>query len=171
MPIYIRLAKKSDLTNIMAIINEAKQLLKEEGNPQWQCGRPNKEILADDIAKKQAYCLMADHEIAGIAVLLTSPEPTYKSIDGAWRNDSEKYATIHRIAVSTKFRGQHLAKFLISNLISRGMMLGIHNFRIDTHKVNKRMQALIRHSGFEYCGVIQVDQTVNGARNAYELDL
>lgn len=171
MPIYIRTAKKNDLTKIMVIIDEAKQLLKDDGNPQWQGGHPNQEILANDIAENQAYCLMVDHEVAGIAILLTRPEPTYKSIVGAWRNDYEKYATIHRLAISTKFRDHHLAKFFISNLISRGMMLGIHNFRIDTHKANKRMQALIKHSGFKYCGIVQIDQTENGARNAYELNL
>jgi len=50
-------------------------------------------------------------------------------------------------------------------------MLGIHNFRIDTHEVNKRMQGLIRSLGFEYRGIVQVNQTKNGARNAYELNL
>ena len=171
MPTYIKLAQKSDLPEIMKIIDEAKQLMKNDDTPQWQEGKPNEAILSDDIEKERAYCLMVDHDIAGIAILMTTPEPTYKQIEGEWNNDVDQYATIHRIAISTKFRGQHLGKIFMSNLISRGMMLGIHNFRIDTHAVNKRMQGLIKATGFEERGVIYIDQTENGARNAYELNL
>ena len=171
MLIYIRLAEKEDLDQIMKIIDEAKKLLKKDGNPQWQNGSPNRKMLAEDIILKRAYCLVANKEIAGVAVLLTTPDPNYTEIDGAWKNNDEQYATIHRIAISTEFRGQHLSQFMMSNLISRGLMLGIHNFRIDTHGVNKRMQGLIKSLGFEFRGVVQVDQTENGARNAYELNL
>ena len=171
MLIYIRLAEKEDLNQIMTIIDEAKKLLKEDGNPQWQNGTPNREMLAEDINLKRAYCLVANKEIAGVAVLLTSPDPNYTKIEGAWANNKEQYATIHRIAINSKFRGQHLSQFMMSNLISRGLMLGIHNFRIDTHAVNKRMQGLIKSLGFEYRGIVQVDQTENGDRNAYELNL
>lgn len=171
MLIYIRLAEKQDLDQIMEIIAEAKKLLKEDGNPQWQNGSPNRKMLAEDIALKRTYCLVANKEIAGVAVLLTTPDPNYSEIDGAWKNNDEQYATIHRIAISTKFRGQHLSQFMMSNLISRGLMLGIHNFRIDTHEVNKRMQSLIKSLGFEYRGIVQVNQTKNGTRKAYELNL
>lgn len=171
MLIYIRMAEKEDLDQIMTIIDEAKALLKKDGNPQWQNGTPSREMLTEDINLKRAYCLVANKEIAGVAVLLTTPDPNYAEIAGAWSNNKEQYATIHRIAISSKFRGQHLSQFMISNLISRGLMLGIRNFRIDTHAVNKRMQGLIKGLGFEYRGIVQVDQTENGARNAYELNL
>lgn len=171
MAVYIRLARTEDLPQIMNIIAEAKQLMKDDGNPQWQKGKPNEAILAADIEKKRAYCLISDQNIAGIAVLLTTPEPTYDQIDGSWNNQADPYATIHRIAISTKFRGQQLGKIFMSNLITCGIMLGIHNFRIDTHEVNKRMQGLIKATGFEYRGIILIDSTEDGARNAYELNL
>lgn len=171
MLIYIRMAEKEDLDQIMTIIDEAKALLKKDDNPQWQNGTPSREMLTEDINLKRAYCLVANKEIAGVAVLLTTPDPNYAEIAGAWANNKEQYATIHRIAISSKFRGQHLSQFMMSNLISRGLMLGIRNFRIDTHAVNKRMQGLIKGLGFEYRGIVQVDQTENGARNAYELNL
>ena len=60
MLVYIRLAKKEDLDQIMIIIDEAKKLLKKDGIPQWQSGSPNREMLAEDIAKERAYCLVAE---------------------------------------------------------------------------------------------------------------
>lgn len=171
MSVYLRSAELNDLNKIMSIIDDAKLLMKKDGNPQWQNGRPNAEILKNDINKGQAYCLVVNQEVAGIAVLQTAPELTYKQIAGHWHNDTDQYATIHRIALSSKFRGQHLGLIFISNLLSRGVALGINNFRIDTHAINKRMQGLIKTAGFVYCGIIHIDNTENGARFAYELNL
>lgn len=171
MLIYIRLAQEKDLRQIMTIITEAKELMKNDGNPQWQNGKPNQEMLATDIMCKRAYCLIVNHKVAGIAVLQTTPEPSYVQIAGSWNNDTDQYATIHRIAISTKFRGQHLGQIFMSNLISHGVMLGMHNVRIDTHATNKRMQSLIKQLDFDYRGIIRVDQTKDGLRNAYELNL
>lgn len=171
MAIYLQQATNKDITKIMQIINQAKQLLKEDGNPQWQNGRPNQEIITTDIVKKQAYCLMVDQQIDGIAILQTTPETTYAKIDGAWHQEHLQYATIHRIAISANFRGQHLGQFFMSNLISQGKLKGINNFRIDTHPVNLRMQKLIKKTGFKYRGTIQIDQTKDGLRYAYELNL
>lgn len=171
MPIFIRLAQKTDLRQIMSIITEAKRLMKSEGNPQWQNGKPNQAMLTADIVSQRAYCLEVDQKVAGIAILQTTPEPSYTQIAGSWNNNNDQYATIHRIAISTQFRGQHLGQFFMSNLISRGVMLGIKNFRIDTHAVNKSMQKLIKQVGFEYCGIIKVGQADDDFRNAYELNL
>ena len=171
MAIYIRLAETKDLAKIMNIITDAKKLLKNDGNPQWQNGRPNQAMINEDIIKKQAYCLINDSQIVGVAILQCGIEPTYQQIEGSWRITNAPYATIHRVAISSVFRGQQLGKILISNLISRGMLLGIHNFRIDTHASNLRMQGLIKATGFEYRGIIHVDSGQDGMRYAYELNL
>ncbi|WP_348535301.1 GNAT family N-acetyltransferase [Lactobacillus sp. ESL0785] len=171
MAIYIRWAEAKDLPAMMAIIAQAKQLLKSDGSPQWQDGHPNEEMFKADIAQKRAYVLIVGQEVAGVAVLQTTPELSYVQIDGAWRNSTMPYATIHRIAFSDKYRGQHLGQIFISNLLSRGQFLGFHNFRIDTHALNKRMQGLIKKVGYHYCGIIHVNPTSDGARYAYELNL
>ncbi|MDF7683595.1 GNAT family N-acetyltransferase [Lactobacillus sp. ESL0679] len=171
MSVYIRLAQNADMPAIMMIINQAKELLKRDGSPQWQDGHPNRQMFQDDIIKKRAYVLIVDQEVAGVAVLQTTPDHNYDEITGAWQNTTTEYATIHRIAISDQYRGQHLGMIFISNLLSRGVFLGFHNFRIDTHALNKRMQGLIKKSGYQYRGVIQVDPTPDGARYAYELNL
>lgn len=54
---YTRLANENDLTEIMAIIGDAKKFLKASGSTQWQGGYPNKEVILDDIKNKNAYVL------------------------------------------------------------------------------------------------------------------
>lgn len=39
--IYLRRAQTQDLAAIMKIIDDAKNLLKKNGSPQWQNGYPN----------------------------------------------------------------------------------------------------------------------------------
>ncbi|WP_369833156.1 GNAT family N-acetyltransferase [Companilactobacillus pabuli] len=92
-----------------------------------------------------------------------------------WQNNTDPYATIHRIAINPDYAGQHLGKIFISNLISYSYQNGIRNFRIDTHQLNKRMQALAKSSGYVHRGKIYVSEPAvnheDNARLAFELNL
>lgn len=170
--IYIRKAMKDDLRSIMSIINHAKQLLKADGSKQWQNGNPNEQTILDDIEKGYCYLLIVDGQIGGTSALLTEPDPNYEVIfDGSWKNAGTSYATIHRIAISTHFRGMHLANYFLSNLISLAYNKGFRSLRVDTHEKNLRTQGLVQKFGFEYRGRIYVDSSPDGERKAYELQL
>ncbi|WP_283679210.1 GNAT family N-acetyltransferase [Lentilactobacillus sp. Marseille-Q4993] len=169
--IYVRKATPNDIPAIMSIINQAKALLKADGSPQWQDGHPNLEMITEDIEAERNWLLIVDGKVAGTAVLLTTPDPNYRVIkNGSWANDDEKYAAIHRIAVSADYRGHHLAKFFISNLLTVANGMNIHNIRIDTHKLNIRMQNLVTTCGFNQQGIIYVDDKNDPERLAYELN-
>ncbi|HCD08659.1 GNAT family N-acetyltransferase [Companilactobacillus crustorum] len=174
--IYIRHAQISDLKKIMNIISQAQAMLKADGSPQWQSGYPNIDTLKGDIMAQQCWVLMVDNQVAGTATLIVADDPNYREItDGSWKNTTDPYATIHRIAISSDYAGQHLGKFFISNLISQAYQNGIHNFRIDTHQLNKRMQHLATNSGYIHRGKIYVDEPAanheDNARLAFELNL
>ena len=168
---YVKQATLSDFNQIMTIIAEAKQLLKAAGSPQWQDGHPNQQQIKQDLKNHQCWILMdSDGTVAGTATLLTTPEPSYKKIEGAWHSD-EPYATIHRLAIASKYRGHHLAPLYMEHLITIGNFLGFNNFRIDTHELNIGMQKVIKKSGFQPAGIIYVNPTIDGKRLAYELNL
>jgi len=174
--IYIKHAQVSDLNEIMNIISQAQATLKADGSPQWQSGYPDAATLKNDIMAQQCWLLMVDGKIAGTATLIVADDPNYRVItDGNWHNDTDPYATIHRIALNSDYTGQHLSKIFVSNLISHSYQNGIHNFRIDTHKLNKRMQALATSTGYVHRGKIYVDEPADNhednARLAYELNL
>lgn len=170
--IYVKKAKIENLSKVMEIIDAAKALLKKDGSPQWQDGSPSIDTLKQDIQNGQCWLLMVGKEIAGTATLLTSDDPHYAIIqDGHWNNTTEQYATIHRIAISSTFRGMSLSKFFFSNLITLGCQQGIRNFRIDTHEMNQRMQKLITDFDFKYTGIIYVNESEDGRRVAFELNL
>ncbi|MCI1974742.1 MAG: GNAT family N-acetyltransferase [Limosilactobacillus sp.] len=170
--IYLRRAKLTDLDAIMKIIEEAREMLKENGNPQWQDGHPDRNAITQDISQEISWALMVNNQIAGFAALQLSPEPSYKTIyNGQWSHPDAPYATIHRVAISSHYRGQGLAKFLFSNLITVGQLQGQTNFRLDTHKKNKPMQSLAKKFGFVRCGEVKVDDKNDPNRIAFELNL
>lgn len=169
--IYSRKASLGDLDQIMTIIAAAKKFLKKNNSPQWQSGYPNAQTIKTDIEKGEGYLLIIGSEIAGYAAVITGQDPNYRKIDGSWQNDTAPYSTIHRICLSNHFRGLHLASYFLANLISLKLAAGIHNFRIDTYKLNQPMQHLATSFGFAKRGIIQVVDPIDPDRYAYELNL
>lgn len=170
--IYIRKAVTEDFDKINAIISQAKKLLKADGSPQWQDGHPDAQTIKDDIAKQVMWVLIVDGQVAGNAALILSPEPTYATIEaGEWADTTSDYYTIHRIALSSQFRGQHLTDFFMSNLISMGIQAGVFNFRLDIHRLNKRVQHIAEKNGFVQRDIIHVEDAIDDRRLAYELNL
>ena len=170
--IFTRRAQNSDVDKIVQILNDAISFLKESGSSQWQSGYPNRETVEEDIEKQVAWVLTVDNEVAGYAAVVIGREPTYADIEGKWENNVDTYATIHRIAVSSKFRGMHLSQVFLSNIISLTYAQGIHNFRIDTSRKNKIVQHIAVSHNFIERGIIQVtEDPVDSSRIAYELNL
>ena len=170
--IYLRRAQLQDLTAIMKIIDDAKELLKKNGSPQWQNGYPDQETFTQDIVMQTNWILINDNKVVATATLQLTPEPTYRNItQGQWQQPDEPYATIHRVAISSNYRGQGLSKLLFSNLLTVGQMQGIKNFRVDTHRINKAMQHIVENFNFKRRGIIQVNDQNDPERLAYELNL
>ena len=169
---YTRLAKKDDLSEIMRIIADAKDFLKASGSPQWQNGYPDQETFTQDIVMQTNWILINDNKVVATATLQLTPEPTYRNItQGQWQQPDEPYATIHRVAISSNYRGQGLSKLLFSNLLTVGQMQGIKNFRVDTHRSNKAMQHIAENFNFKKRGIIKVNDQNDPERLAYELNL
>ena len=169
--IYTRKATIDDLNKIMSIVEDARELFKNDKIPQWQGGYPDEERFKEDINNEEAYVLIVDDEVAGIGVLTTERQENYDAIEeGSWKRDDD-YAAIHRAAILSKFRGMHLSNYLFSGLITIGVQKGYKDFRIDTHPGNERMKGLSEKFGFEKRGIIYVDEKIEPIRYAYELNL
>ncbi len=170
--IYLRKATLADRDIIMKIINEAKATLKAAGSPQWQDGHPNLTMITEDISREIGWVLVINHQLAGYTAMLLKPEPDYQVItDGHWQVPDQPYATFHRVAISDHFRGQHLSRFMFSNLLTIGISLGFHNFRLDTFKKNVAMQTLAKSFGFVARGHVEVKDKINPHRIGFELNL
>lgn len=147
----IRKTTEADLSRIAEIYENAKKFMRESGNPnQWNQGTPNIATARTDMERGVGYVAIEDGEIVATFMFSLDGEPTYDKIyDGEWLNDAP-YGVIHRIAVTEQGRG--IIGFCINECFAR-----CQNLRIDTHRDNLPMQrALLKH-GFQYCGIIYLE--------------
>ncbi|OAD40746.1 GNAT family N-acetyltransferase [Polaribacter atrinae] len=164
----IRLSKIDDVSEIMTIINDAKELLASLHIDQWQNGYPNAPQIENDILKGESYVVVNDkNQILATSMFTTNPEPTYKVIDGNWIIDEAKvYGVIHRMAIKKEFRKFGLATFMFHEFHLQLLEQNIKSLKIDTHEENIGMQSLIKKLGYQYCGIIYTNY--NAKRLAFE---
>lgn len=150
MSYTIRPAEFADLPRILEIYAEARNFMRQNGNPnQWWDYHPAESILRDDIPQRQLYVCEQDGNIGAVFAYIQGTDPTYIHIaDGQWLND-EPYGVIHRIAVNDRGKG------LIARIFDWSLQQ-CPNLRIDTHRDNAPMQRALEKYGFQYCGVIHI---------------
>ena len=142
----IRLATNADLPRIFEVYAVARQLMRESGNPtQWGDTFPTEDLLRSDIPAEQLYVVERDGVIHAAFALVFGVDPSYGSIEGAWRSDAP-YATIHRV-------GSDGAGGIFAEVIAfcRGKSPYL---RIDTHHDNRIMQHIVVRHGFRESGVV-----------------
>lgn len=147
-----RLANLKDIDEIMIAVEDARALLKEEGNGQWQFGYPNRDDFINDIKNNNLYVVLtSDGDIASVCAITGYEEAYMHMYEGAWLTDYE-YLVMHRVAVKAKYRGLGYGKALFEVFINVAKEKGIKSLRIDTHKNNSLLIHLFDLFGFIYCG-------------------
>jgi RimJ/RimL family protein N-acetyltransferase len=158
---FIRLANEADVNAAEEIYKSARKFMAESGNPtQWAGEYPNGYDVRLGIEKGTSYVCEDNGEIlATFHFEANADDPTYHKIyDGDWKNDAP-YGVIHRIAV--KYHGKGIIDFCFDECFKI-----IPNLRIDTHENNIPMKKCLIRNGFEYRGIIYLE---NGeSRMAYQ---
>ena len=147
----IRKTTEEDIPEIQAIYAEAKNFMRDNGNPtQWNSDYPNEVSARLDMLDGIGYVCEDEGEVLAVFAFAVKDEPTYNKIyNGAWLDDSQ-YAFIHRIAV--KKHGQGIVDFCFAECFKMHQ-----NLKIDTHRDNIPMQKVLKRCGFEYCGIIHLE--------------
>lgn len=146
----IRKAKESEIETICGIYEQGRAFMRGAGNEkQWVNGYPGREDVMKDLADGTLYVLCDGEEIACVFCCMTREEPTYGEIfDGEWKRGGD-YATVHRIATADGYRGRGMSGLCFDFALS---LCG--SVRADTHRDNIPMQKALLKNGFEYCGII-----------------
>ncbi len=162
MSYQIRKATWDDFSRILQIYAEAREYMRQSGNPnQWWDYHPAESLLREDIQAQKLNVCVEDDEILGVFYYEQGDDPSYRRIDqGKWLNE-EPYGVIHRIA--SAHRGRGVASFCFDWALQQCPQL-----RIDTHEDNLAMQKALEKNGFVRCGIIYI---FNGdERIAYHKD-
>ena len=145
----IRHSIMDDIPTLLAISEEAKGIMRRDGNmEQWGGDYPSVEVFAKDIRRGVSYVMEHNGETVATFAAIPGPDPTYATIyNGQWIDDSKPYIVIHRIASRAESHG------VIAEMLNFCFNM-TDNIRIDTHRDNHIMQHLMEKHGFRYCGII-----------------
>ena len=156
----IRKTTIDDLEQVLKIYSEARQYMKENGNPnQWVNGYPPTDMIMGDIADQSSYVCIDSDEIVGVFRFTQGIDPPYIHIyQGSWLNE-EPYGVVHRIASASHKKG--VASFCLEWCLEK-----CGNIRIDTHRDNYIMQNLLDKNGYTRCGTIYLED--GAERIAYQ---
>jgi ribosomal protein S18 acetylase RimI-like enzyme len=147
----IRLATLSDIPGIMKLIAEVVPAMNAAGNFQWDSSYPNAAVFEKDIELNQLWVADANGDIAGISAITTDQEPEYALV--GW-DVNETAIVTHRLAVSTRYRGQGIAAKLLLQAEDEALRREIKTLRIDTNTNNQATQQLFPKLGYKYAGEI-----------------
>ena len=169
-PVLCRPAEEADLERIMLIVRQARNSLKKHRVDQWQGVYPEASDFRASMDLGECYVLTYDGEVAAVFCLSDRPEPGYDAItDGKWAGEGRPYCTIHRAAVETGFRGTGLSDRVIEEAEALALGLGAAAVRVDTHRHNKPMKALLLRRGYRYRGnVLCAEPLHDPRRQAFE---
>lgn len=161
-----RKSRIEDIPEMMEIVRQAQEYFKSKDIDQWQDGYPNEDNLRGDIESDESYVMLLDGKIVATTAISFRGESTYDKIyDGKWLSDG-KYGVVHRVAVSNEYKGRGLSHEIMKFSEDMCKKLGYNSIKIDTHKDNFVMRGLLEKNGFEYCGVILLED--GAERVAYE---
>lgn len=149
----IRLATTEDLPTILELVEEAKALMKQDNNHQWDDAYPLEEHFEEDIEKETLYVLDINQHIYGFIVIDQVQSDWYDKID--WPVDREGAYVIHRLAGSQDYKGAATALFDFA--VNLALDHDIHVLLTDTFALNKPAQGLFEKFGFSKAGEAEID--------------
>ena len=161
---------EADLEAVELIFRQARNSLRKHRVDQWQGEYPNADAARIDMDRGEGWVMTYDGAVAGYFCLTDRPEPCYDEItDGKWRLDGP-YCVIHRSAVEASFRGSGMADRLMAAAEELAREKGYTDLRVDTHRHNEAMKALLKRRGFQYRGnvLVRIEEGHDPRRQAFE---
>ena len=168
----LKKANSTEIEEIMSVIEDGKEFLKQQGINQWQHGSPGHSDVENDIKKGTSYVYELDGEIAGTAMLNTY-DADYEKYPTIWTK-CNNYLVIHRLAVKKEYRSQGIGHKFMNDIILFAKENSIEYIRIDTHKDNKIMRKYLSKNNFKELDEIKLsikNSLDDKERIAYELKI
>lgn len=160
----IRIARKEDIDQIMAIVHETIEDLNQEGNYQWDDKYPTEARFLEDINNNHLYIVESEDKVAGFICMNQEEDEAYQTLE--WRLDKPALV-IHRFAIKRDKLRQGLGTKLVEFAIRFARNKGLNYVKVDTNSKNSRMNRLFQKLGFNYVGQVRL-RHVEDPFNCYD---
>ena len=168
----LKKANSTEIEEIMSVIKDGKEFLKQQGINQWQHGSPGCSDVENDIKQETSYVYELDGEIVGTAMLNTY-DADYEKYLTIWTK-CNNYLVIHRLAVKKEYRSQGIGHKFMNDIILFAKENSVEYIRIDTHKDNVIMRKYLSKNNFKELDEIKLsmkNSLDDKERIAYELKI
>jgi len=145
--IMLKKANSTEIEEIMSVIKDGKEFLKQQGINQWQHGLPGCSDVENDIKQETSYVYELDGKIVATAMLNTY-DADYEKYLTIWTK-CNNYLVIHRLAVKKEYRSQGIGHKFMNDIILFAKENSVEYIRIDTHKDNVIMRKYLSKNNFK----------------------
>ena len=152
--VNFRKATMQDIDEVMKAVEDSREVLRLQGNGQWQDGYPNRDTFLQDIQNQTLYVLLDDNDpsiLVGVCALTYYEEDYDHLYEGQWLT-SLPYMVMHRVAIKKEYKGKGIGKKLFDIFLIEAKKQGYHSLRIDTHEGNDIMRHILSLYDFTFCG-------------------
>jgi len=128
------LAQKEDLDNVLAMFTGAINEMNRNGIDQWDSMYPDRNLLEEDIIKKQLFIGLYEGTIVSAYVLNRECDEQY--VNGTWKYPDSTYYVIHRLCVNPIFQNKRIGTLTMLHLENEIRKMGIDTIRLDAFTLN-----------------------------------
>ena len=158
MQIVVKNSLQSDIDTIFEFYDMAVEHQKKVFNKHWQGF--SRELVTTEIEENRQYKILIDGEVAGVFAVTFNDQLI-------WGDRDHDSIYIHRIVTHPRFRGFSLVKEIVKWANVYAIEHRIAYIRMDTWADNEKLLEYYTSCGFEYVGVVMLEQT-DGLPKHYE---
>jgi len=163
----IRVAKISEINDILEITRACAKFMQENGIYQWNEHYPSREAFELDIERNELFVKLDGTTLIGGIVISRFIDEEYIPVQ--WLTGNGRNVYIHRLFVHPKVQGQGNAQTLMDYAENYARENNFVSVRLDTFSQNKRNQRFYEHRGYQRLGDIFFPKQSVHPFHCYEL--
>jgi len=163
----IRLAKKEEILQLLAITKACAKQMISRNIFQWNDSYPSKTAFDVDITREELYVLISKEKIIGCIALTPKIDKEYLSIN--WLTPNRNNLYIHRLAIHPKHQKKGFAQLLMDFAENFAQENNYNSIRLDTFSQNKRNQIFYKKRGYKKLGEVYFPNQSEDPFYCYEL--
>ena len=148
----LQLAELEDLDTVNSMLQDVINNMIGNNIFQWDEIYPNRNILNDDIIKKQLYKIMLNNEIISIFVLNNEYENEY--LNGKWEYNGNNFMVLHRLFINIKYQDKGFGTKIMLYIENYLKNKDITSIRLDTFSKNAIALKLYNKLGYKKVGEV-----------------
>lgn len=154
----IKVAKKSNIPNVMNLISECITDLESVGIYQWNKYYPTVEIIAEDVKNKSLHIIQNQNGCRGIISFDDKQEEQCKDVK--WLSNKIPVLVVRRLAVHPKWQGHGIARQLMDYAERFAIENNYASIRLNVYSGNLRAINFYQRRGYKKTGRVYFPKRV-----------